>query len=178
MARIRAFHEASFVYFEGVVEKKSGWSKHLAGGEYKVYPGETFDIVVYGISPDIRPDSHGYRVQCDKNMLHVLDHEEFGLGYRFDRIDIPFRVDAKRPNVSRLRIAPHSGVVGCEIDIGIRVRERPLRRLFSFVAPGMAAATAASAGILPDTAPVWVRLGVLSAGSIGVAVVSGRQGRS
>ncbi len=173
LAQLRTLRGASFIYLHTVHGKGRTRELDLVEGTYFVRPRTFYEIVVYGISPDIRSDSHRYKVQFDDNIVELLDHIEFGLGYRFDLIRIPLRIKGGQASYStRLRVGPITGTMGPEIEIRLEVHDRPIYRGLSFIAPGAAAALAASAGVLPPNTPLWIRVSMVVTGSAGLAIAN------
>lgn len=177
LSRFRTLREASFIYLDGLCTRHGDRRILPRLGRYGIHPGVLYEAVMYGISPEIRPDAHRYRVHADEDIFEILDHEEFGLGYRFDVIRVPLRVRAKRARWCQVRFVPFAGTIGPEVELQIEVRDRWMLNGLSVAAPGLAAATAASAGILPHEVPLWVRASILLSGSAALAAAN-RLGRN
>jgi hypothetical protein len=174
LAAIRRFRQASFVYVEGIKEKDARLLLPRKG-ILPLRQRQSYSLTVFSMSPDARPGDR-YRIHVDENVLDVHGHLEFDLGYRFDTLRIPIRTGPPPGEPTIVKIQPIAPAFGPEIELQLQIRQSRLLRTVSLASPGVAAATAASAGVLPQTTPAYVRIGLVVVGSAALAIATRRRG--
>lgn len=174
LASLPRFKTASFILVNNIRARRSGKLLLPHEGRYRLRIGRLYELMVLGISPDVRSDAHVYKISFDPELIDVYSSSEFRLGYEFDVITIVVAVLSTRAPLTRVQILPPEGELGTEVELEIALGSRPLLELVRSAAIGAAAAVAASAGVLPEQVPNWIRFAMVALGSAGLAVVSRR----
>jgi hypothetical protein len=174
LTNVSSLQNASFIFLEGIHLANRNERVNLRNGLGELKIGRNYELLLFGLSPDGRPDGQNYRVEVDDRIINARETNNFDLGYRFDAIRIPIQPTDTRKTPTTIRISPAPGTLGPTAQIGVVVHGNRVRSAVGLVTPGIAAALAASAGVLPDTVPTWFKIAVVLSGSAGLAIASSR----
>jgi hypothetical protein len=172
LGQFRAFKNASFVYLDTIRDQANGREINPQNCRFPMQVSHTYELKLLTTSPDVRPDMHKYQISFNDKVFEAHGSQTLQLGHSFDVVRFTITANAARTLASRIQVAAIQGAVGPDVEIEAVISTRTVGRALSVAAPGLAAATAASAGVLPSSTPTWIRILLVVAGSAGLAVAS------
>ncbi|MEU7810473.1 hypothetical protein AB0B18_28795 [Micromonospora chalcea] len=175
LSKMKTFAEASFLYVEGLSMGASGHDRYPTPRGYELASGRLYELSIHVIVP-AGVDGHAvYRLHVDGDVVKLAEPPELRFGHRFSAHRIPIYIaSAPLRHGGYIRIAPDPTVIGPEVKVPVHVRDGLLRRSAPIAAAATPAGLAATAGVLPDSAPIWLKIGMVVIGSTGLALATKR----
>ncbi|MFD5823844.1 hypothetical protein [Lentzea sp. NPDC060358] len=177
LASLDAFRDASFIYLEQIcyLNDNAPISPTLAG-QYIVRSNSSIEVVLHAIAAPRSIPAHKYRLQVDESLLRVAQPADLQFGHKFSTERIIIECKGRRRNeLSYIQLVPDGDTIGPQLRLSIGFRQTVTHRALDFGFPGMAAALAASAGLVPPGAPLWIRILMVTVGSAGIAISTARR---
>lgn len=164
------FKDASFVYCEKLT---SSHDRQIAcrNGAFPINGGTLFTarIHTYAITKESR--LHDYALRVDSSAVEMIDGSQISVAFGREFFDVQFSAlptDRIRP--ARIRLEPGPGENGTFFVLSVEILNRRLGTALRRGSIALSGAAAATAGILPDSAPIALRIVLLAAGSIGLGL--------
>lgn len=178
LRRLDAFLGASYIYVDGIIDITNGSRITPNNGVFEIRAGREYELTLYSVVPATSPGIHVYRTQTDTALTITAGSNELKFGHKFSAARIPFAsLTRKNGSQGQIRLSPEMGLLGPDLVLRFRLRRGHVRRALAVGAPASAAAIAASAGVLPDNAPLWLKIGMVISGSAGLALISASNDR-
>lgn len=177
LAGTAAFANASFTFFEGAFQEASSeQALRPKEGVLELAPNSSYEFVFHVLAPSLEARTHSYTLHVEDSIIHMVDSNDLRLKYKFTTFRLLVRtVHTLRPEDTTLKLSLETVGVGSEFSLRLRVTPTGLSQVRALAFPSISAATAASAGVLPSHTPIWIRISMVTAGSIGLAVSSRRK---
>ncbi|MFF5039216.1 hypothetical protein [Streptomyces nigra] len=173
LAGMQNLDASPFLFFQGLQEQGSGEFARLAKGKVALSNSRVYDMRVFGLWPKGSVGVQTFDVQADDSILKLKPATELRIGYKFDEFRVI--VGATSPTshgLDHLRVIPGPAWDFPALSIEVQVKRNPSYTLFKLGVPGVAAATAASASLLPEGSPLWLRISMVAVGSAGLGVAT------
>lgn len=177
LASLDAFRNASFVYVEQICYLNDSTPiPPTPTGQYIIRSNRSIEVVLHAIAAPRSIPAHKYRIQVDESLLRLAQPTDLQFGHKFstERIAIECK-GRRRHELAYIQLVPDGDTIGPQLRLSVGFRQTAAHRALDFGLPGMAAALAASAGIVPPSAPLWIRILMVTIGSAGIAISTARR---
>jgi hypothetical protein len=164
------FRTASFLYCQSLTSL-GGQSLACQNGTFRLKAGATIRarIHTYAVSTESR--LHHYELRVDDSAIDTVDGPAISLTYGREIFDVRLiALPSSRQRPSLIRIEPGQGENASFFTISITIRPKRLARAIQRLAIAVSGAAAATAGILPTSVPIGVRIALIVAGSLGLGL--------
>lgn len=148
------------------------------GGEFPASRRRSYEIDLTSIAPRHLSGPRALlRVVSSHPGVQVMTNDSIDAGYRFSRSRVILYVaDADGAPTVDVTVLAEGSALGPSAKMRLRLRSSLLDRLYGVLLPGGSAAVAAGAGILPQEAPLWLKVVMVLVGSAGVGIATFRAG--
>lgn len=171
LAEMDFFAHASFLYCESLTEANRILRPTSDG--YRLVSGRSYELTIHVLVPNTSGSPQLSRTNVDEDVLRLREPAELRFGHKYSTHSIPIRtVKTSHGNSGFLRISPDVAIVGPEVKIQVYIEDGRIQRLRSLASLAVPAGLAASAGILPPSAPIWLKAGMVVVGSAGLALAA------
>ncbi len=164
------FRTASFLYCESLTNQR-GQRLACQGGAFRLRAGAIIRarIHTYAVSNESR--LHHYELRVDDSAVDTIDGSAISLTYGREVFDVRLHalpINRRRP--SRIRVEPGPGENASFFTISVNITPSRIAPTLQRVAIALSGGAAATAGILPSSVPIGVRVALLAVGSIGLGL--------
>jgi len=164
------FRSASFLYCESLMSLR-GQGLACQNGAFRFKAGATIRarIHTYAVSTESR--LHHYELRVDDSAIDAVDGPTISLTYGREIFDLRLAaLPTSRQRPSLIRIEPGQGENASFFTISITIAPRRLATAIQRLAIAMSGAAAATAGILPTSVPIGVRIALIVVGSLALGL--------
>ena len=176
LASSLTFNDASFAYLEGIFPQQVNCRPMpLKDGAIRLDPERAYDVRLHSIVSQRSLLRHEYYITADDTVLRIANTSPLHFRHKYWTFPLVARSGKAVGGASTmLAIRPEASILGTEISQLVTVRPTLVGRLRNLALPSLSAATAATAGVLGESVPLWVKVVRVAGGSIGVAVAARR----
>lgn len=166
MTECSFFATASFLYCESLTNPH-GQRVVCQDGIFRFKASETVHARIHTFAVTNESRLHHYEIQVDDSCLETIDGSAILPTFGKEVFDIQLlAIPGGRPRPSLIRVGPGQGENGSFFTISIYVIPRRLAATIQRLAISLSGAAAATAGILPSTVPLGIRIALIVAGSL------------
>jgi hypothetical protein len=166
MTKCSFFATASFLYCESFTNRR-GERIVCQDGTFHFRAGETIRARIHTFAITNESRLHHYEIQVDDSCVETVDGPAILLTFGKEVFDVRLlAIPGGRPRPSLIRIGPGLGENGSFFAISIHVAPRRLAATIQRLAISLSGAAAATAGILPSTVPLGIRIALIITGSL------------
>jgi hypothetical protein len=148
-------------------------------GKFHVERGRSFEIDVIAIAPkQSSPSPSQVKSVSTAPGLRVMTNASIDVGFRLNRSQVlVYASEEERAPTADVTFLVEDGQLDPQVRIRLRLKSSVIERLNGLLLPGGSAALAAGAGILPQDAPIWLKVVMVLVGSAGVGIATFRAGK-
>lgn len=170
MTECSFFAAASFLYCESLT-KFHGQRVPCQNGTFRFKANEMIRARIHTFAITNESRLHNYKIQVDDSSIETIDDPVISLTFGREVFDVRLlAISSSRPRPSQIRVEPGPGENGSFFTISIHVTPRRLAATIRRLAISVSGAAAATAGILPSTIPLGVRIALIVVGSLGLGL--------
>lgn len=174
LGRTPSLEAANFCLFEGVRLVDGEMVRFDRTGSLILAPGRNYDVVLHAVVLHHEPLAlASVTVGISEELGDLIDVPDFKLGRRYDRRTVGIRSRSTGQRVEGIVGLSSSALFTPELALRGRIRPRAGMEILRRVPLGLGAAVAASAAVVPDTWPIWIKFGLVVGGSVVVAIRGG-----
>lgn len=165
---------AGFCLLEGVRLVDGEMTKFDRAGLLDLMPGRNYEVVLHAMVLNYVPSvTVSVVVGINEELGDLIDVPDFKLGRRYDRRTVGIRSRSAGGRVEGIISLSSSSPLTPELALKGAIRARPGMEIVRRVSLGFGAAVAASAAVVPDDWPIWIKFALVVTGSVVVALRSG-----
>jgi hypothetical protein len=164
------FRSASFLYCEGLTNSH-GQKLSCEAGSFRIRANSIIRARIHTSAVSNESRLHHYEIRADDRAIEILDTNNISLAYGNEFFDVPIIVlptDRSHPTIVRIEVG--AGEQGASLAIPFNIQHRKIAIAAQRSAIAVSGAAAATAGVLPATVPLWGKVVLLAAGSIGLGL--------
>ena len=170
MTECSFFATASFLYCENLTNLH-GQRVACQDGTFRFKVNEKVCARIHTFAVTNESRLHHYEIQVDDNCIETIDESVIMLTSGREVFDVRLiAIPGGRPRPSLIRVTSGPGENGSFFTISIYVTSRRLAAAIQRLAISVSGAAAATAGILPSTVPLGIRIALIVAGSLALGL--------
>jgi hypothetical protein len=170
MTECTFFETASFLYLESLTNLH-GQRIMCQDGSFRFMANEMVRARIHTFAVTNESRLHHYEIQVDDRSIEFIDRSVIIPTFGREVFDVRLLpIPGGRPRPSLIRVASGPGENGSFFTISIHVIPRRLAVTIQRLAISISGAAAATAGILPSSVPLGVRIALIVVGSLGLGL--------
>jgi hypothetical protein len=163
---------AHFCFLESISDAKHGAIQPFdSDGNYLLRADREYGILVHTMSrsqASVLADL--FTVHISSSVGTLIDTPDVPAGLRFNNRTVLFRAMSDRRTRGTISLRGSGGLVGPNIEISAKVQVSKTKTVLRKAPIALGASVAASAALLPEDVPLYVKIGMVALGSIAVSV--------
>lgn len=170
MTECSFFETASFLYCESLTSRH-GQHVPCQGGAFRLKVSAVVQARIHTFAITNESRLHHYELRFDDSAIEAVDGSAISLTFGREVFDVRLlALPSDRSRMSLIRVEPGPGENGSFFTLSINIVRRRLVALTQRLAIAISGAAAATAGILPSTVPIAVKITLLIIGSVGLGL--------